>query len=124
MKFKTNLNLGNQEPWISADTITQMFYHQDSEDEDWSYVLDVEGQGYMGATINFVLVLNESLVENQIGELAGDSNSHSLYLPIRKSPSGTCAYEVVATVTLNKAFLEEILADTMRELKVGSSDAS
>ena len=69
MKFKTNLNLGHQEPWISADTITQMFYHQDSEDEDWSYVLDVEGQGYMGATINFVLVLNESLVENQIGEL-------------------------------------------------------
>ena len=43
LKIKTTQNLGNREPWISANTITQVFYHQDSEDEDWSYAVDVEG---------------------------------------------------------------------------------
>ena len=56
LKIKTRLNLGNREPWVGADTITQVFYHQDSEDEDWSYVVDVEGRGYMEATTTLGLV--------------------------------------------------------------------
>ena len=87
MKIKTRLNLGNREPWVSTNTITQVFYHQDSEDEDWSYVVDVEGRGYMEATTTPSLVSNEPLVEIQIRELAGASNSKPLVHPMRNSPT-------------------------------------
>ena len=84
MKIKTRSNLDNREPWVSTDTITQVFYHQDSEDEDWSYVVDVEGRGYIEATTIPGLVLNEPLVESQIRELAEGSNSEPLiHLQIR-----------------------------------------
>ena len=124
MKIKTRLNLGNREPWVSADTITQVFYHQDSEDEDWSYVVDVEGRGYMEATTIIGLVLNEPLVESQIRELAGGSNSEPLIHPNRDSPTETDVDEVVVAITVNEAFLEENLANTVRELEVGNSDSS
>ena len=78
MKIKTNSNLGNWDPWVGIDTITQVFYHQGNQVEDWSYVVDVEGRGYMEATTNPGLVLNEPLVESQTRELVGGSNSQSL----------------------------------------------
>ena len=77
----------------------------------------------MEATTNPGLVLNEPLVESQIRELAGGSNSQSLDIPIRNSASETCADEIVVAITLNKALLKENLADTMREREAGSSDA-
>ena len=101
-----------------------MFYHQDSEDEDWSYVVDVEGRGYMEATTTPGLVLNEPLVESQIRELAGASSSEPLIHPMRNSLAEIGADEVVVAITVNEAFLEENLADTMRELEAGSSDSS
>ena len=101
-----------------------MFYHQDSEDEDWSYVVDVEGRGYMEATTTLGLVLNEPLVESQIRELAGASNSEPLIHPMRNSPTKTGVDEVVVAITVKEAFLEENLAHTMRELEAGSSDSS
>ena len=124
MKIKTRLNLGNREPWVSVDTITQVFYHQDSEDEDWWCGVDVEGRGYMEATTIPGLVLNEPLVETQIKDLAGGSNSEPLIHPIRDSPTETDVDEVVVTITANEAFLEENLANTMRELEACSSDSS
>ena len=101
-----------------------MFYHQDSEDEDWSYVVDVEGRGYMEARTTLSLVLNEPLVESQIRKLAGASNSEPLIHPMRNSPTKTCVDEVVVAITVKEAFLEENLAHTMRELEAGSSDSS
>jgi hypothetical protein len=70
------------------------------------------------------LVLNEPLVESQIRELAGGSNFEPPIHPIRDSPTDTDVDEVVVAITVNEAFLEENLANTMRELEAGSSDSS
>ena len=76
-----------------------MFYHHDSDDENCSYVVDVEGRGYMEATMIPSLVLNELLVESQIGELAKGSNSKPLSHHMGNSPTKTCADEVVVAIT-------------------------
>ena len=78
----------------------------------------------MEATTIPGLVLNEPVVESQIRELAGGSNSEPLIHPMRNSPTESGADEVVVAINVNEAFLEENLADTMRELEAGSSDSS
>jgi hypothetical protein len=55
--------------------------------------------------------------------LAGGSNSEPLIHPIRDSPTISDVDEVVVAITVNEAFLEENLANTMRELEAGSSDS-
>lgn len=42
-----------------------MFYHQDSDDKDWIYVVYVEGRGYMEATINLGVGFNEPLISGK-----------------------------------------------------------
>ena len=73
MKINTTLNLGNWNPWVGVDSITQVLYHQDREDEDWSVVVDVEGRGFLEATKNPGLIWDRPLVESQIRKLAEGS---------------------------------------------------
>ena len=44
--------------------------------------------------------------------------------PMRNSTTDSSVDEVVVLIILKEAFLEENLADTMRELEVGGSDTS
>ena len=68
-KIKITSNLGYREPWVNTHSIGHVFYHQESEYEDWFYVVDVEGCGSLEAITQSGLGPNELVVASQIKDV-------------------------------------------------------
>lgn len=118
IKIKISSNLRNREPWVNVDTITQVFYHPDSEDEDWSFVVDVEGRGYLETITEPELALNEPIVEKHIRNLArGTTPNNTGVLGGGIWVNEEYADKVMVAITVNEAFLEVNVADTLRNLE-------
>lgn len=56
---------------MNACTINHVFYHQESEHEDGTYIVDVEGCEYLEAVAQSRLGPNEPVVESQIKDVGG-----------------------------------------------------